>query len=178
MALVQLPAPGAMTLIATATPSAASTVSFASIPTFYKILIVKFVGHQSDTSNIFGVRLNNQSSGHSWIAGTFSASATGSSSGTGGDSMFANSTTYGVVPACGSADNADKAQGFFYVYDANLVQTNHQCSWQAGGRGGTARNTFGFGYVDLTTAAAISQIDFVRNSTNTITGTFYLYGVN
>ena len=50
---------GGMTLISTATPSAATTVSFTSIPTTYETLLLVWEGvYQSVSDQGFGVRMN------------------------------------------------------------------------------------------------------------------------
>jgi hypothetical protein len=169
------PASGGITLISTATPSAATTVSFTSIPTTYKILLVKFVAFQSATNERFSVRLNNESGAiYNWTASSITGTNTTVTGGsTGSTSIGANNQT-AVIPYSANTDTSDQAQGQFYVYDANLVQSRHQVSWQATGL--TSFLTAGQGYADLATSAAISRIDFIRGGTQTITGTFYLYG--
>lgn len=167
---------GGMTLIATATPSAASTVSFTSIPTTYKMLLVKFVARQSATNERFSVRLNNESGAIYYFT---AASITGTNltvtGGSSGNTSIGNSNQTAVVPYCATTDTSDQAQGEFWVYDANLSQSRHQTSWLSSGS--TSYMTAGQAYADLATPAAISQIDFIRGGTQTITGTFYLYGV-
>ena len=172
------PATGGMTLISTATPNAATTVSFTSIPTTYKMLIVKYVARQSTNSDYFSVQLNAQASGHNWVATSITGNNTTLLSFVGSnESSFASSSRYTVVPPGNTTDTADQSQGIFEIYDANLSQTRHQVTWQCSGRGSVTQHSHGMGYVDLSSAGAITQIDFIRSSTQTITGTFYLYGV-
>jgi len=168
---------GGLTLISTATPSAATTVSFTSIPTTYKMLIVKYVARQSVNNTYFSVQLNAQASGHNWVATAIQGnnlcllSAVAAN-----ESGFAINSRFSVVPICATTDTADQCQGVFQIYDADLSQTRHQVTWKASGRGSLTQHNEGNGYIDLTSAGAITQIDFIRNSTQTITGTFYLYG--
>ena len=167
---------GGMTLISTATPSAATTVSFTSIPTTYKMLLVKFVARQSTTSDRFSVQVNGQTGSiYNWTAATITGTNTTVTNGSTGSTSFGNSNTAGVIPYCSTGDDSDQAQGEFYIYDANLAQARHQISWQSSG-GGTRTLVAGQGYVDLPSSVAISQIDFIRGGSQTITGTFYLYG--
>ena len=169
-------ASGGLTLISTATPSAATTVSFTSIPTTYKMLLVKFVARQSTTSDRFSVQVNGQTGSiYNWTAATITGTNTTVTNGSTGSTSFGNSNTAGVIPYCSTGDDSDQAQGQFYIYDADLAQARHQISWQSSG-GGTRTLVAGQGYVDLPSSVAISQIDFIRGGTQTITGTFYLYG--
>ena len=166
---------GGMTLISTASPSAATTVSFTSIPTTYKMLLVKFVARQSATNERFSVRLNNESGGiYNWTAASITGTNTTVTGGSTGSTSIGASNQTAVVPYCATTDTSDQAQGEFWIYDANLSQSRHQVSWQSSGL--TSYMTSGQGYADLATSAAISQIDFIRGGTQTITGTFYLYG--
>jgi hypothetical protein len=169
-------ASGGITLISTATPSAATTVSFTSIPTTYKILLVKFVARQSATNERFSVRLNNQSGEiYNYTAATITGTNTTVTDGSTGTTSIGNTNGGAVVPYCASGDNSDQAQGEFWVYDSNLSQTRHQVSYQSSG-GSTRVMVAGQGYADLPSAAPIDRIDFIRGGSQTITGTFYLYG--
>ena len=168
-------ASGGMTLISTATPSAATTVSFTSIPTTYKMLLVKFVARQSATNERFSCRLNNESGSiYNWTGSSITGTNTTVTGGSTATTSFGGNNQVAVIPYSATTDTSDQAQGQFYVYDANLVQSRHQVSWQATGL--TSFLTAGQGYADLATSAAISQIDFIRGGSQTITGTFYLYG--
>lgn len=168
------PTSGGMTLIATSTPSAATTVSFTSIPTTYKTLIVKWVCWQSITSQFLSVQLNGSTTGYdsqNW------------SNTNGSNSVFAayeNKSAFGadndaaVQSKTGTLDNADRGNGSLIIYGAN-INGKHQAEWSCfGGYGGT-NTTKGY---HTATLNGITQIDFIRSSTGTITGTFYLYGLS
>ena len=166
---------GGITLISTATPSAATTVSFTSIPTTYKILLVKYVALQSASNERFSARLNNESGSiYNWTGSSITGTNTTVTGGSTATTSFGGNNQVSVIPYSQTTDTSDQAQGQFYVYDANLVQSRHQVSWQATGL--VSFLTVGQGYADLATSAAISRIDFIRGGSQTITGTFYLYG--
>jgi hypothetical protein len=165
---------GGMTLIATATPSAATTVSFTSIPTTYKALLVNWVCWQSITSQFLSVQLNGSTTGYD--------SANWSNT-TGSNSIFAayeNKAGFGadndaaVQSKTGTLDNADRGIGQIVIYGANL-NAKHQAAWSCFGGYGGVNTTKGYHTVTLN---GITQLDFIRSSTGTITGTFYLYGLS
>ena len=172
------PAPGGgLTLISTATPSAATTVSFTSIPTTYKILLVKYNARQSISGERFAVRLNNNSEGAAYfftgaaITGTNTCVAT-----TSNGSSFGANLSIAPIPDCSDVDENEQAMGEFFIYDADLVSNRHQVSWQASGIQARAMvSAQGFIKTEAA-AAAINRIDFIRGGAQTITGTFYLYG--
>jgi hypothetical protein len=173
------PAGGGMTLIATATPSGASTISFTSIPTTYKHLMIVWqdVFQSSATgSDGWGVRLNNDTTAglHTYFnRGFLQSSITGDK---GSSTLFTSSSAEQrmIIPktTSGSTTYADQARGVFMVY--RYTESNEKfCEWRSSGD-----DALSFGNGRFGGTAAITQVDFVRASTQTITGKFYLYGVS
>jgi hypothetical protein len=164
---------GGLTLIATATPSAATSLAFSSIPGTYKHLqLIWFDVFQSTAAAWWGIRLNNDSTVgqyHYRNHGTGS-SVTSTATMIGTTNQFApiganttSSTAYslqtkGILNIYRYTESANK----FFTSDSSNDPTDL--------------------YADLRGvyigAAAITSIDFVRSSTQTITGKFYLYGVS
>ena len=179
-----LPSSGGMTLISTITASSATGVSFTSIPTTYKQLMVVFQNvYQSSDTTYFYVRLNNDSN-NNYLNGHIFAS-TGSStqinSGQWTDSSFGASDYQSPIPR-GSNSPASPVQhtrGVFTIYNADQTTPNKLASWKSLGYSTSLSTMRGplsaFGV--YTGTSAISQIDFIRNSTQTIDGEFRLYGV-
>lgn len=175
MALVQIPAPAVegMTLLATATPSAATTLSFDSIPTSYKHL--KLIWRNvTNSSNYWFVRFNNNSSAIYHVNGIANSSSTSSAINAFRES--GNTTAGGGQVWQNPINGASSFGGELNIYRyAQLEQRKFDM------QSGTETNTMGFfaaqGYFNET-SNAITSINFIRSSTNTITGTFYLYGVN
>jgi hypothetical protein len=168
---------GGLTLISTATPSAATTVSFTSIPTTFKILLVKYNARQSVSGERFAVRLNNNSEAAAYfftgavITGSNTCVAT-----TSNGSSFGANLSIAPIPDCSDVDENEQAMGEFFIYDADLVSNRHQVSWQSSGIQARAMvSAQGFIKTEAA-AAAINRIDFIRGGAQTITGTFYLYG--
>jgi len=165
---------GGMTLIATATPSSATTVSFTSIPATYKQLQVNWVCWQSITSQFLSVQLNGSTTGYD---------SSNWSNTTGSNSIFAayeNKAAFGadndaaVQSKTGTLDNADRGIGNLVIYNTN-VNGKHQAEWSTFGGYGGVNTTKGYHTVTLN---GITQIDFIRSSTGTINGIFYLYGMS
>jgi hypothetical protein len=160
-----------MTLIATATPSSATSLSFTSIPSTYKNLLLIWRGvFQSATGVYWTARLNNDTTAdrHIWTTSNLTF-ATGTA--------FGNSDVTGVIPATTASSTVyeQQSRGSFTIYrytetEEKLVQ------WQT--NGSSAIGGFFSGSGVFRGTAAISRIDFIRSSTQTITGTFHLYGVS
>jgi hypothetical protein len=166
---------GGMTLIATATPSAATSVSFTSIPSTYKhLLLIVASATQSATSVSWKVRLNGSSSGYNWAtiaaSTTNNVGASNSASGLGDYSSAA-------VPPVGTAatDYYRHAQSATWIYRYAEAE-NKTCQWWSKGYDETYTMATGFGQWRNTTA--VNEVSLVRSSTQTITGTIYLYGVS
>jgi hypothetical protein len=170
------PAAGAFTLIATATPSAASTFSFTSIPATYKhlfVLVPELV----------------------WAAGGQSVKmrfATGSYYSSKTMGTLDNTGTFSYIPERGRPYWGETNQGAcpiqkgytssgvfgdissssaIWIYDYTNT-ADRVVVWNAGGNGGMFT---GVGIYDHN--AVVSNIDF-QTTGSTVTGTVYLYGVN
>lgn len=174
-------ASGGMTLIATATPSAATSLGFSSIPTTYKhLLILYFDVIQSATNVYWSVRLNNDSGTgkHEWnsFAWTGSVAEGRSNENTG----FGDTGNHAPVGFTATTLNQHNAMGEFWIYDYTNTSTNRLVRWIASGKatGGTSQHSNTATGRYITTGSPITQVDFIRSSTQTITGKFYLYGVS
>jgi hypothetical protein len=170
---------GGLTLIATATPSAATTVSFTSIPGTYKHLMIVWqdVFQSSATaSDGWGVRLNNDTTAglHTYYnRGLGQSSITGDR---GSSTLFTSSSAElrMVIPktTTGSTTYDSQARGVFMVYRYTESSAKF-CEWRSSGD-----DALSFGNGRFGGTSAITQVDFVRASTQTIDGKFYLYGVS
>ena len=180
------PAGGGWTLISTATPSSATTVSFTSIPTTYTNLHVVHRSIQSSGGKYFAVRFNNDSSGKYWqVCHSLGQTAAASNSGSG---TFAQTEIVGggasdynsPIPASESGSGATPTgyAGIFSVYNYASTSARQIYEWRSTGQSNAGDGyirSMGEGYYDQTTTA-ITRLDFIRNSTQTITGQFFLYG--
>jgi hypothetical protein len=173
---------GGLTLIATATPSAATTISFTSIPSTYKHLMLIWRGiFQSVTSEAFFVRLNNDSTSK------YNTQAAYMNSGSFGSDYDANTTGFGQLNATVTAPigkTATSASNLVQVSNGKMMiyrytdTGNRLVDWESSNFGGaqnwvTARGTYA-----PVSGSAVNRVDFIRSSTQTITGTVYLYGVS
>jgi hypothetical protein len=175
-----------LTLLATATPSAATTISFTSIPGAYKHLMLIWTGmFQSVTGEQFFVRLNNDSGAVYDYNGITAAGATisdGTSADATGFGQLNGSTTAPIALTASSATDLTKtSNGVMMIY--RYTDTgNRQVEWTqtsfktAATSGNIWNNMRGVYYPAA--GAAVTQIDFIRSATQTITGTVYLYGVS
>jgi hypothetical protein len=171
---------GGMTLIATATPNAASSVSFTSIPTTFKtLLLVADSVFQSAATGNWGVRLNNDTAtNYNWNG--LRVSATTFSVDINDGTYFNGGAIGGFIPD--STDDGTFTLGLtsanFWIFNADQTTGRKKVSWQSrsnpsgGNRGAVVFEGLYRG------TSAISQIDLIRSSTQTISGTIRLYGVS
>jgi hypothetical protein len=171
------------TLIATATPAAATSVSFSSIPTIYKNLRIRWVNvRMSVDDQWFNVRFNGDTgSNYVWSAlGAVGASGTiGTTSGSGTTSFGGAQRQVGVIPSVSTfAISGRNSSGVITIYDYATISDRRQILSHANGDvGGAGVLNMCSGFYN-SSSAPITSIEFVRSSTQTITGTFYLYGVS
>jgi hypothetical protein len=173
---------GGLTKIATATLSGATSISFTSIPTTYKRLQIIFSNiYQSSQDVYWGMRLNNNSTAGAYI---FRGAWVGSTSGgtNGGTSATFFGSTYEDAPI-GTTRSDDfpsqKGFGVIDIFNTDSTTVTKQVQWQFNGFRPAQNQTLtnlGNGFYDSTTA--ISRVDFIRSSTQTITGTIELWGSN
>ena len=168
---------GGMTLISTATPSGATTVSFTSIPTTYKQLYVFWDLYHSSSTEYLYIRLNNNSTGNYSANGISVDANTLSSQRADGLTGFGDSQTLSPVNYSNSSSQGRRYKGFMNIERANEA-VNHQVNWQAFGANSSGSNYGAIATGIFGVASAITQLDFIRSSTQTITGTVLLYGVS
>lgn len=168
-------ASGGYTLIATATPSGATGVSFTSISSSYKSLRVVFNAYHTATDRYWFFRLNNDAGSNYFMNGI---DATSGSYGT----NWNNTTGFGAGRTgapINYSNNSSNGQytykGTFDIHNANEAATK-LVSWQSSGMQSTTVSNSAIMNGTYTSNTVISQIDLVRDGTPTITGTFYLYG--
>lgn len=177
------PSSGGLTLIATATPSNATTVSFTSIPTTYKhLMIVTSNIQQSDSSRYFSMRFNNDSGGNYNIKGVGFTNTTVNSVYDAGVTSIGSSYFNAPIPASRDisapllGQHSNSTINIYNYASTTLIRTYDYLSW--GYNGGAAQNVNAvIGGAYASTGTAITQIDFIRSSTQTISGTIQLYGV-
>jgi hypothetical protein len=169
---------GGMTLIATATPSAATSLSFTSISGSYKHLFLIWRDvYQSARDQGWAVRLNNDSgSAYKFHLIGFDGSNVSPHYNLQDRTEFGVLNPYSVIPSTGTANNQYVSYGEFWVYRYTESESKLMMS-RASGESSATRSRIDIEGVYSGTAA-ITSIDFIRSSTQTITGTFYLYGVS
>jgi len=174
------PSSGGLTLLATATPSGASVITFSSIASGYKNLKLVWRGlYVSSTASAYGwsLRLNNDSganytygvTGFSGTAYTENATEIGSTN---------NYDTFIGSPTTNSTQYNYQAFGSADIY--NYADTGpHYVEWKSTSTTPSVRNYYSTGSAVYKDTSAITRLDIIRlNATPTITGTVYLYGVN
>lgn len=169
---------GGMTLLATVTAAAATSVSFTSISGSYKHLFLTWEQVYSNVNDTryWTVRFNNDSAGNYYWSGTrFGSVSIGEFS----QSAFGNAEEN--APILGGAAIADAGYsnyGSMWIRDYADAGRGTGVDWrsQAATNGTIARYCQFIGAYSDT--SAITRIDFIRNSTQTVTGTFRLYGVS
>ena len=161
-----------MTLIATATPSTATSLAFTSIPGTYKHLqLVWFDVFQSVGSGWWGVRFSNNST-----PGQYFYRRDGVNTQTEVATMVGTTNQFapvGATTTSGTAYNG-QAKGTLDIW-RYTESTNKFFRLTATSDPTDPQVNFSGVYLG---SAAITSLDFVRSSTQTITGKFYLYGVS
>jgi hypothetical protein len=127
-------------------------------------------------SDGWGVRLNNDTTAglHTYFnRGLTQSSTTGDR---GSSTLFTSSSAEQrmIIPktTSGSTTYDAQARGVFMVYRYTENSAKF-CEWRSSGD-----DALSFGNGRFGGTAAITQVDFVRASTQTISGNFYLYGVS
>lgn len=175
------PTSGGLTLISTSTLSAATSISFTSIDTSYKQLFLVISEIYQSAENVYwSVRLNNDSTSGNYYYRTFYVNNNTVTSVYGGTS----STAFGADPydapiPTTRADDfpAQKGYGIFTINGSDLTAAK-TVSWSTSGyRPGSAQQVKNFGDGVYVGSSAVSRIDLIRSSTQSITGKIYLYGV-
>jgi hypothetical protein len=173
---------GGLTALGTVTASAGTAISFTSIPTTYKHLLVRWENvYQSASQSLF-VRLNGNSGSAYWMrpttiqgASVFASTAPGVKTSFGFDSDTA------VVPRAGTSSSTydQQSYGWFVVYDYADTSKVRSVQWISVGQTSSTSQVqiTSFGAYDAT-GTAITSFEFFRSSTATINGNFYLYGVS
>jgi hypothetical protein len=169
---------GGMTLLATVTAAAATSVSFTSISGSYKHLLLVWERVYSSVNDTayWTIRCNNNQAGnHSWIGSTNTSLSAGASA----IDSFGNAAN--DAPILGGINTEDPVYNCFgamWLYDYSDAARGTTVEWKSYNQtsGAVLRISNCVGNFGL--AAAITRIDFIRNSTQTVTGTFRLYGVS
>ena len=171
---------GGLTLIGTATPSGASSLSFTSIPGTYKHLQLMWREvFQSNDGETWSVRLNGDSSSkYDMICVRFNNTPLGA---TGSDLGAAQGPAAFIPRTPTSASVIYKTStGVLDIYRYTETGRKQYEYWTQGYSANTdtvSKTIVGGVYGDGSTGA-ITSIDFVRSDVQTITGNFYLYGVS
>jgi hypothetical protein len=173
-----------MTLIADITATAATSLSFTSIPSTYKHLLLTANGTQSADAQGWGIRFNNSSATNYSYGGFYNDRPTttvqvlegwnSNGFGTGNPSKF------GLILSYPNATYGNSA-GAMWIYDYADATNQKTVTWDARGAVIIGGGAYGRGVTASATyeeLAAIDRIDFIRSSTQTFTGIVRLYGVS
>jgi hypothetical protein len=169
---------GGMTLISTANPSGATTISFTSIPTTYKQLYLFWNLYHSSSTEYLYIRLNNDTGGNYSAKGLKVSNNVVGYNSYSGNSGFGDSNQLSPVDYSNASSLNRPYKGFMTIERSNEA-VDHVVNFTTFGASSTNGN-YGFTATGIYTgaAAAVSRLDFIRSSTQTITGTVSLYGVN
>jgi hypothetical protein len=170
---------GGMTLISTANPSGATTISFTSIPTTYKQLYLFWDLYHTSATEYLYIRLNNYTAGDYYAAGLQITNNSITYGFANGNSGFGDSNTLSPVDYSNGSAAGQRYKGNMTIERANEA-VDHIVNWTTYGRNASTNGLYGCNATGLYdgTNAAVSRLDFIRSGTQTITGTVSLYGVN
>jgi hypothetical protein len=169
---------GGWTLLATATLSGSTGVSFTSIPTTYsqlRVICNNLVVNTSTVDQWMFMRFNNDSTAGNYIDSGWVASGGTNRADDTAHGKAENRATIGAPVSNTNLSNEPyRSFSIIEILNANDTTTNKMTRWTSlanANVGGIAM----MGRYKGT--SAISQIDFIRNSTSTYTGTVFLYGM-
>lgn len=173
---------GGMTLISTITASAATSVSFTSIPTTYKHLLLtweKVYSSVNDTA-YWSFRFNNDTTSDRHIINGIQNSAGTLSAQNRDSTQFGDSATQSaIMGAYNAADILNyNNYGRLWVYDYADATYGTQAFYTGSCKTSVGQVRANWINCVYEGTSAVTQIDLIRNSTQTITGTFRLYGVS
>lgn len=163
---------GGMTLISSTSPSGVSTVTFSSIPSTYKHLLVSIKNLKAASGIDIGARINGNTATDyvNWNINLSANTVSGNS-----NSLTISRIRCGNITAS-ATNNWRNYFGDFYIYDYTAT-LNQVITGSANSNNGT-NNEMGIfrGLID-SQAAVTSLTIFDANSNNFTGGTIYLYGV-
>jgi hypothetical protein len=171
---------GGMTLIATATPNGASSVSFTSIPSTYKhLVLIVAEAYQSSASESWSLRFNNDSSNYQWN-GVSIASSNDIGAQTDGDALpglgYHNQAQ---IQRTTTSSSTYSRHGRSHTLICRYSEAeNKTVFWTSQGYDATRGHQSALCSGQWRDASAINRVDLVRTGTQTVTGTIYLYGVS
>jgi hypothetical protein len=167
---------GGLTLIATASPSAATGVSFTSIPSYKYLKVVWFNTWHTQNNNGFYVQINSDTAANysygafGTMDGSYQQVSGIASNGFGGDYSFDP-----IRYSAGSAIAQKYWRGQLEINGANQSASKYvQYSTSGAATAYNAYTVMG----TWNNTATVSRIDFIRYGTQSLTGTFQLWGGN
>lgn len=173
------PSSGGMTLISTASLSAATAISFTSIPSTYKHLKLVMIDLYQSLGSVYWTLQFNSASGYSWVTSNLRGTVTDTTNAVSGTAIGA--TAYNApIPATYIISKNGSCSGTINIYNYTSTSLLRAFDFNRSGYdgvGGLYMNGFANGVYD-TTGTAITRLDFTRSSTQTITGTIQLWGVS
>ena len=171
---------GGMTLIATATPNAATSISFTSIPGTYKHLLVVVAGaYNSVVDTSWSLRLNNSGSDYYWAG----VATLGSNDVGAGDNQDAlpglGYHVHSPISRTSTVSSAYQrhARSDIWIY-RYAEPENTSVMWRTTGWNSGSGHSTALCFGQWRDTTAVNRVDLVRSSTQTVTGTIYLYGVS
>ena len=169
---------GGMTLLATATPSGASSLEFTGINGSYTNLLLTWKSvFQSTTSGYWSLRFNSDT-GNNYLFTGLDTQNGNLGSFISYNTLIGNSNSTAPIGITGTSDVVNTnnyGQMLIYNYADTTVRKNVEYR-AVGASTGTSRFTYLVNAMWDNTSA-ITSLNFLRSSTQTITGKFYLYGV-
>ncbi len=166
-----------MTLLATATPSGASSLEFTGIDGSYTNLLLTWKSVFQSANGYWSLRFNSDTGTNYLFTGLDTQNGTLGSF-ISYNTLIGNSNSTAPIGITGTSDVANTnnyGQMLIYNYADTTVRKNVEYR-AVGPSTGTSRFPYLVNAMWNSTSA-ITSLNFVRDSTQTITGKFYLYGV-
>lgn len=169
------PAVTGMTLISTATLSAATSISFTSIPATYKHLQLILIDIFQSAQSVYWTMQFNSSTNYSYVASRFKNSTVTTANLVSGTSI-GTSDQYAPIPSTYTSTNNGTCNGVINIYNYTSTTLNRSFDYNVTGYDGNYFNNLASGTYNAN-GTAINRIDLTRSGTQTVTGTIQLWGV-
>jgi hypothetical protein len=176
---------GGFTCIGTATPAGATVVTFSSIPTTYKHLLVTWANiYSSSATNRWYITLNNISTGniypHYYVRFDSTPAIGDMNSGNANQIGGGSNNDSNPLPRADGGSNSQKNNGWLWLYNYTSTSEEEKPYAYQGGGGVSATRHLIQGVGSFRGTAAITRVDFVRTSGGEAMtgGVIHLYGVS
>jgi hypothetical protein len=164
------------TLISTATLSAATAISFTSIPSTYKHLQLILNDVFQSAGSVYWTMQFNSAGTYNWVTSRWK-SAGAATTNANSASAIGSSDQNSPIPSTYTSTGNGVNNGVINIYNYASTTLQRNFDYLYSGYDGAYFNGIGNGAM-TNTGTAINRVDFTRSGSQTVTGTIQLWGVS